>query len=209
VLPLDTWLLFCLACVALVATPGPSIVYLVSRTLAQGRAAGFVSLCGTSSGFALHALAAAFGLSALLAAVPLAYDAVRGLGAAYLAWLAVSTWRMRDDTVPASATTELPAAQLFRQGLLTAVLNPKVALFQLAFFPQFVTPSAGSVLAQSLTLAATQLAIVVAGDSLFVLAAAGVRRWFALRPGWERFSRRSLAGVFGALAARLVWQDRP
>ena len=92
-LPLDTWLLFCLACVALVATPGPSIVYLVSRTLAQGRAAGFVSLAGTSSGFAFHALAAAFGLSALLAAVPLAYEVVRWLGAAYLAWLAVATWR--------------------------------------------------------------------------------------------------------------------
>src|SRR6185295_17823570 len=99
-LPTDTWLLFCLACVALVATPGPSILYLVSRTLAQGRAAGFVSLCGTSTGFAVHALAAAFGLSALLAAVPLAYHAVRWLGAAYLAWLAVATWRTRDDTAP-------------------------------------------------------------------------------------------------------------
>jgi len=209
VLSLDTWLLFCLACVALVATPGPSIVYLVSRTLAQGRVAGFVSLCGTSTGFTFHAVAAAFGLSALLAAVPLAYDAVRWLGAAYLAWLAVATWRTRDDNAPDAVRADLPAVQLFRQGLLTALLNPKVALFQLAFFPQFVTPANGSVLMQSLLLAATQLAIVVAGDSLFVLAAAGVRRWFSLRPGWGRWSRRALAGVFGALAARLVWQDRP
>ena len=99
-LSLGTWLVFCLACIALVATPGPSIVYLVSRTLAQGRAAGFVSLFGTSSGFAVHALAAAFGLSALLAAVPVAYDAVRWLGAAYLAWLAVATWRTRNDAAP-------------------------------------------------------------------------------------------------------------
>jgi threonine/homoserine/homoserine lactone efflux protein len=209
VVPLDTWLLFCVACVALVATPGPSIVYLVSRTLAQGRQAGLVSLCGTSSGFALHALAAAFGLSALLAAVPLAYEAVRWLGAAYLAWLAVATWRTRDAAVEGIAPAALPAAQLFRQGLLTAVLNPKVALFQLAFFPQFVTPANGSVLAQSLVLAATQVAIVVSGDSLFVFAAGSVRRWFSLRPGWGRWSRRALAGVFGALAARLVWQDRP
>jgi threonine/homoserine/homoserine lactone efflux protein len=209
VLPLDTWLLFCLACVALVATPGPSIVYLVSRTLAQGRAAGFVSLFGTSSGFALHALAAAFGLSALLAAVPLAYEVVRWLGAAYLAWLAVATWRARNDAVPEGPAEEVPTAQLFRQGLLTAVLNPKVALFQLAFFPQFVTPEHGGVLAQSLALAATQVAIVASGDSLFVLAAARVRRWFSFRPGWGRWSRRALAGVFGALAARLVWQDRP
>jgi threonine/homoserine/homoserine lactone efflux protein len=207
-LPIDTWLLFFVACVALVATPGPSLVYLVSRTLAQGRAAGFVSLAGTSSGFALHALAAAFGLSALLAAVPLAYELVRWLGAAYLAWLALVTWRMRDAAAVQAAPERLPAAQLFRQGLLTAILNPKVALFQLAFFPQFVAPAQGSVLAQSLSLAVTQLVIVVAGDSLFVLAAVSVRGWFAGRGGWERGSRRALAVVFGALAFRLAWQER-
>ena len=208
-LPTDTWLLFCLACVALVATPGPSILYLVSRTLAQGRAAGFVSLAGTSSGFALHALAAAFGLSALLAAVPLAYEIVRWLGAAYLGWLAIATWRTRDVATTDAAPVALPAAQLFRQGLLTAILNPKVALFQLAFFPQFVAPAHGSVLTQSLLLALTQFVIVVAGDSLFVLAAASVRRWFAGRAGWGRWSRRALAVVFGALALRLAWQERP
>src|SRR5262245_61733367 len=108
-LPLDTWLLFCLACVALVATPGPSILYLVSRTLAQGRAAGFVSLAGTSSGFALHALAAAFGLSALLATVPLAYEIVRWLGAAYLAWLAIVTWRGNDKGPTEAAAQAAPA----------------------------------------------------------------------------------------------------
>ena len=208
-LPIDTWLLFCVACLALVATPGPSILYLVSRTLAQGRAAGFVSLAGTSSGFALHALAAAFGLSALVAAVPLAYEVVRWLGAAYLAWLAFVTWRTRDAVATQAAAQRLPAAQLFRQGLLTAILNPKVALFQLAFFPQFVTPAQGSVLTQSLLLALTQLVIVVAGDSLFVLGAATVRGWFARRAGWGRWSRRALAVVFGALALRLAWQERP
>ena len=208
-LSLDTWLLFCLACVVLVATPGPSVLYLVSRTLAQGRAAGFVSLAGTSSGFALHALAAAFGLSALLAAVPLAYEIVRWLGAAYLGWLAIATWRTRDVATTDAAPVALPAAQLFRQGLLTAILNPKVALFQLAFFPQFVAPAHGSVLTQSLLLALTQFVIVVAGDSLFVLAAASVRRWFAGRAGWGRWSRRALAVVFGALALRLAWQERP
>lgn len=207
-LPIDTWLLFCLACVALVATPGPSILYLVSRTLAQGRAAGLVSLAGTSSGFALHALAAAFGLSALLAAVPLAYEIVRWLGAAYLAWLAVVTWRAPDAAAAEGAPAPLPSVQLFRQGLLTAILNPKVALFQLAFFPQFVTPAQGSVLAQSLLLAVTQLVIVVAGDSLFVLGAATMRGWFVGRAGWGRVSRRALAVVFGALAFRLAWQER-
>jgi threonine/homoserine/homoserine lactone efflux protein len=208
VIPLDTWLFFCLACIVLAITPGPSIVYLVSRTLAQGRAAGLRSLIGTSMGFAIHALAAAFGLSALLAAVPIAFEVVRWAGAAYLAWLAVATWRAGDDALPAPGDVRLPAGKLIREGLLTALLNPKVALFQLALFPQFVTPAQGSVLAQSLVLAATQLAIVVASDSMFVFFAAGVRRWFGERPEWARFSRRALAGVFAGLAARLAWQDR-
>src|SRR5512144_684886 len=207
-LPLDTWLLFCVACVALVATPGPSALYLVSRTLVQGRAAGLASLAGTSAGFACHALAAAFGLSALIAAVPVAYDIVRWAGAAYLAWLAVATWRARNRSASDRAPSPMPRAQLFRQGMMTALLNPKVAVFQLALFPQFVTPEAGSVLAQSLVLAATQLAIVVAGDSLYVLAAARVARSFKARPQWARWSRRALAGVFGALAVRLAWEER-
>jgi len=105
VIPLATWLLFVLAVIALVATPGPNVLYLVSRTLAQGRAAGFVSLAGTSSGFLLHALAAAFGLSALLAAVPVAYDTIRIAGAMYLAWLAWTTWRAQDAVAVAGTTS--------------------------------------------------------------------------------------------------------
>jgi len=207
-LPLDTWLLFCVACVALVATPGPSALYLVSRTLAQGRAAGLASLAGTSTGFAGHALAAACGLSALIAAVPIAYDLVRWTGAAYLAGLAIVTWRSRNGAAADRAPPPMPPAQLFRQGMLTALLNPKVAVFQLALFPQFVTPEAGTVLAQSLALAATQLVIVVAGDSLYVIAAARIARSFTARPQWTRWSRRALAGVFGALAVRLAWEER-
>jgi threonine/homoserine/homoserine lactone efflux protein len=207
-LPLDTWLLFCLACVALAATPGPNMLFLVSRTLAQGRAAGFVSLAGTSAGFALHALAAALGLSALLAAVPLAYDVVRYAGAVYLAWLAIATWRASGADDASVAAPRAAPFQMFRQGLFTSVLNPKVAVFQLALFPQFVDPARGSVLLQSLALALTQLVIVVAGDSICVAAATGARRWFATRPSWGRWSKRALAGVFAALAARLAVQSR-
>jgi threonine/homoserine/homoserine lactone efflux protein len=167
-----------------------------------------VSLAGTSTGFACHGLAAAFGLSALLAAVPFAYDAVRVAGAVYLAWLAWTTWRSSEIPVPGVAPARASARQMYRQGVLTAVLNPKVALFQLALFPQFVAPEHGSVLAQSLVLAATQLAIAVTGDSIYVLAAARVRRWFSARPGWGRWSKRALAGVFAALAARLALEER-
>jgi threonine/homoserine/homoserine lactone efflux protein len=208
VIPLETWLLFCVACVALAATPGPNMLFLVTRTLAQGRAAGFVSLAGTSTGFALHAVAAALGLSALLAAVPVAYDIVRFAGAIYLAWLAIVTWRASGATDASAPARRAEAGQMYRQGLLTSVLNPKLAVFQLALFPQFIDPSRGSVLAQGLVLALTQFVIVVAGDSVCVFAATGARRWFARRPGWSRWSKRALAGVFAALAARLAIQSR-
>ena len=207
-IPLNTWLLFCVACVALAATPGPNMLFLVTRTLAQGRAAGFVSLAGTSTGFAIHAIAAALGLSALLAAVPIAYDVVRFAGAIYLGWLAIATWRASgaiDASVPAR---HAEAGQMYRQGLLTSVLNPKLAVFQLALFPQFIDPAHGGVLVQGLLLALTQFVIVVAGDSVCVFAATGARRWFARRPGWSRWSKRALAGVFGALAARLAVESR-
>jgi threonine/homoserine/homoserine lactone efflux protein len=204
---LDTWLLFCAACVALAATPGPNMLLLVSRTIAQGRAAGFVSLAGTSTGFALHAVAAALGLSALLAAVPLAYDVVRFAGAVYLAWLAVVTWRSTDAPAQARAL-RIARSRMYRQGLVTSALNPKLAVFQLALFPQFLDPSRGHLLAQSLILAATQLVIVVAGDSLCVALASRARRWFAARPRWDRWSKRALAGVFAGLAARLAVESR-
>jgi threonine/homoserine/homoserine lactone efflux protein len=208
VVPFDTWLLFLVASIALVATPGPNVLYLVTRTLSQGRAAGFVSLAGTTSGFLFHVLAAALGLSALLHAVPYAYDTIRIAGALYLAWLAWSTWRAPDIVPAGGCALRAPVATLYRDGVVTAILNPKVAMFQLALFPQFVDPAHGSVLAQSLVLGATQVAVHIAGDSMFVLAASGVRRWVAQRPSWTVWSKRLLASVFAALAARLALDDR-
>lgn len=205
--PLATWLVFVVACVALVATPGPNLLYLVSRTLVQGRGAGLVSLAGTSTGSLLHILAAAFGLSALLAAVPYAYDTIRIAGAVYLAWLAWTTWRAPDPQAVVGTPAQVPATKLYRDGVLTAILNPKVAIFQLALFPQFVDPSRGSVLVQSLILGATQIVIYVLGDAIFVFTASGMRRWFASRPRWNAWSKRVLASVFAALAARLAVDD--
>ncbi len=205
--PLATWLLFCVACAALAATPGPNLLYLVSRALVQGRAAGLVSLAGTESGLAVHVVAAALGLSALLATVPAAYDAVRWAGAAYLGWLAWQTWRAPAATAT-TAPRPAPMWRLYRDGVVTGVLNPKVALFQLALFPQFVDPAQGSVLAQSLVLGVTELVIVFAFDASCVLAAAGVRAWLDARPGFSRGSKRVLAGVFAALALRLALDER-
>jgi threonine/homoserine/homoserine lactone efflux protein len=206
-IPLDTWPLFVLACVALAATPGPNQLYLVSRTLALGRGAGLVSLAGTASGLAFHIAAAALGLSAVLAAVPAAYDTLRLAGAGYLLFLAWQAWRAADAS---AVGVPLPAARgtLFRDGALIGILNPKVALFQLAFFPQFVDPAHGSVLLQGTMLGVTQLAVVVAYDAMLIVAVGRLRSFVGARPAWARAMRRLLACVFAGLAARLLLDER-
>ena len=210
---LDNVLLFVLASVLLVLTPGPNLLYLVSRTLAQGRAAGLVSMAGTTTGFVVHILAAALGLSAVFAAVPVAYDALRWAGAAYLLWLAWDSVRAPAEGTAGGifAPRRLPdavPAQLFRMGLLTSILNPKVALFYLALFPQFVEPARGSVFAQSLVLGLVQIVIALFGDTLFILAAARVSRWLGTRPVWASAQRWLLASVFAGIAAKLAFDGR-
>ena len=207
---LDNLWLFVVACVLLVLTPGPNLLYLVSRTLCQGRAAGLVSLAGTTTGFLAHVFAAALGLSAVFVAVPVLYDIVRWAGAAYLLWLAWDAVRPQ-GAGGLFARRDLPAVApwtLFRTGLFTSILNPKVALFYLALFPQFVDPARGSVLGQSLFLGALQIAIAVVGDFLFVLAAARVARWLAERPTWAAVQRWVLGGVFAAIAVKLALDSR-
>ena len=210
---LDNFLLFAAASVLLVLTPGPNLLYLISRTLCQGRRAGLVSLAGTATGFVFHIVAAALGLSAVLVAVPAAYDAVRWAGAAYLLWLAWDAVRPQPEAgtgglfAPARLPDAAPA-RLFRMGLLTSILNPKVALFYLALFPQFVAPAQGSVLLQSLVLGATQIVIAVAGDLLFVFSAAAVARWLAERPAWALAQRWVQGGVFAGIAVKLALDER-
>jgi threonine/homoserine/homoserine lactone efflux protein len=209
-IPLDSLALYAVACVLLVLTPGPNLMYLISRTLCQGSAAGIVSLAGTTSGLLFYALAAALGLTAVFVAVPVLFDVVRWAGAAYLLWLAWDAVRPRGsgglfarrDLAPVAPAT------LFRTGMLTSILNPKIALFYLALFPQFVDPARGSVLQQSLVLAAVQIVIAGIGDLLFVLAAARVARWLAERPAWVTAQRWVLGGVFGAIAVKLALDSR-
>jgi len=209
----DNFLLFALASVLLVLTPGPNLLYLISRTLCQGRAAGLVSLAGTTTGFVVHILAAALGLSAVFVAVPVAYDAVRWAGAGYLLWLAWDAVRPQAAAgagglfAPSPLTPAAPGC-LFRMGLLTSILNPKVALFYLALFPQFVEPARGSVLLQSLVLGATQIVIAIAGDLAFVFSAAAVARWLGERPAWALAQRWVLGTVFAGIAVKLALDER-
>ena len=141
----ETVLLFLAAALALNLTPGPDMLYVAARSGAEGRSAGVVSALGIAVGCLVHTGALALGLAGILAAVPAAYDIVRFLGAAYLVWLGV---RMLRRPEPLGGMDEIEPARLgaiFRQGVVTNVLNPKVALFFLAFLPQFVTPARDAV----------------------------------------------------------------
>jgi threonine/homoserine/homoserine lactone efflux protein len=202
--------LFTLASVLLALTPGPNLLYLVSRTLCQGRTAGLVSLAGTTSGFLFYAVSAALGLTVVFIAVPVLYDAVRWAGAAYLLWLAWDAVRPHGGG-GLFARRDLPPVQpavLFRTGVVTSILNPKVALFYVALFPQFVDPSRGSVLGQSLLLAAIQIVVDAFIDCLFVLGAAQIAAWLAQRPVWMKAQRWVLGGVFAGIALKLAFDTR-
>jgi len=206
---LDNLALFAVASVLLALTPGPNLLYLVSRTICQGRRAGVVSLAGTSLGFVFHVLAAALGLSAIFLAVPLLYDLLRYAGAAYLLWLAWGAVRQRGTTLFAPRSLpEESAGRLFRVGLLTSILNPKIALFYLALLPQFVDASRANVFAQSVVFGLVQIAIGIASDLCFVLAAARIAAWLARRPLWSAMQRWILGGVFAGIALKLAFESR-
>src|ERR1700688_3087549 len=163
---------FALVSLGLVLTPGPNMIYLISRSLAQGSAAGMVSLGGVALGFVFYMLCAAFGITALLFAVPYAYDALRLGGALYLLWLA---WQvLKPNGRSPFQVRELPVdgpRKLFAMGFVTNLLNPKIAMLYLALLPQFIDPAQGSALTQSLALGFTQIVISVSVNAMIALAA--------------------------------------
>jgi threonine/homoserine/homoserine lactone efflux protein len=197
--------LFTLTALLLVLTPGPNMIYCVSRALSQGRAAGLVSLAGVLLGFVAHLAAATLGLTALLTAVPFAFDALRIAGAAYLLWLAWDALRPGGSSPFVARQLPIDApGRLFRMGLLTNLLNPKVAIFYLSFFPQFLHPERGSVLLQSLQLGAVQIAVSGTVNALLVLGAARIALFLARSRGWLRAQRYVMGTVLGALAVRMA-----
>lgn len=204
-----TLALFALACLALTATPGPDMLLIASRSLSQGRASGFATLAGIQAGTYCHALAAALGLSQLFLVVPVAYDVVRYAGAAYLLYLAWQTLRSAGPVAgPTNGTRRYPLATVFRQGLLTNLLNPKMALFVLALFPQFIDPNAGSIAVQIMVLATLLNAIGILVNGAVILMASGLRGLFAAPRRLGRLPQYFLATVFVGLAARLALDHR-
>ena len=200
---------FTVAALLLVLTPGPNMIYCVSRALCQGRGAGLISLSGVLLGFVVHLMAAALGLTALLIAVPFAFDAIRLAGATYLLWLAWQAVKP-NGTAPFEARL-LPhdrPARLFSMGFVTNLLYPKVAMFYLSFFPQFLHPDRGSVLLQSLALGAVQILISGAINAMLVLGAAGITAFLSQSRGWLLAQRYLMGSVLGALAVRIALTER-
>lgn len=168
------FLLFFVAALLLAITPGPGIFYVLARSLAGGRREGILSSFGTFVGGLFHVLAAALGVSAILAASAVAFHTVKYAGAAYLVWLGIRMIRTRNAEMAVSASQ--PSQGAFRQGILTEVLNPKTALFFLSFIPQFIAPERSHVFLQFVVLGALSVLLNTAADLLVVFLAAPLER---------------------------------
>jgi threonine/homoserine/homoserine lactone efflux protein len=206
---LASLLAFAAVALGMVLTPGPNMIYLVSRSICQGRLAGLISLAGVALGFIAYMLLAAFGITALLFAIPYAYDALRLAGAAYLGWLAWNA--LRPGGVSPFQVRMLPAdspRRLFLMGLLTNLLNPKIAMLYLSLLPQFIDPQRGSVLVQSLLLGTSQIFVSLTVNAVIVITAAAVASFLAGRPLWLCVQRWLMGTVLAGLAVRMACDTR-
>lgn len=205
----ETLLIFAALSLGLAVTPGPNMLYLVSRALAQGTSAGMISLIGCQAGSLAIMLAAAAGITAALMAIPYAWDALRLGGAAYLAFLA---WQcVKPGGQPLFAPRKLPqepTARLFGVGFATAALNPKVALFYMAVLPPFLDPERGSLLAQAVILGLTQIVVGTLWDAVLVWSAAGTAKFLSTKLGWMVAQRWVLGAALGLIAVKLATESR-
>jgi threonine/homoserine/homoserine lactone efflux protein len=188
--------LFVVAALVLLLTPGPAVLYIVARSLEQGRLAGLVSALGVHVGTLAHVAAAALGLSALLVSSALAFNAVKYLGALYLVYLGIRKLLGRDQAAEGRALAPRSLRRLFAQGAVVNVLNPKTALFFLAFLPQFVDVSKGAVGVQILVLGLIFVALGVVSDGLYAVAAGTAGAWLKREGRLLRAERYVSGSVF-------------
>ncbi|MBW8788368.1 LysE family translocator [Rhizobium laguerreae] len=203
------WFAFLSAAVLLNLSPGPDIAFILGHTMRSGKRAGFSALFGVWSGACLHVLMAALGLSAILAASAVAFSTVKWIGAAYLVWLGIQALRSGGgDGLIKAVGERLPVARIYRQGILVSLLNPKVAIFFLAFLPQFVVEGAGPAWAQLLLHGG--LIIVVAAFIEPPLVLLGGRLADAIRHNQKigLWLDRGLGALFLALGVRLALSSR-
>ncbi|GAA0944549.1 LysE family translocator [Nonomuraea longicatena] len=192
----------------MVLSPGPNMMYLVSRSIGQGRRAGVISLAGVVVGFLVYLLATNLGLAVLLAAFPQILTAIRLAGAAYLLWLAWKTVKPGGASV--FTVQEVPhdaPGRLFGMGLMTNLLNPKIAILYISVIPQFVALDKGNVLLQGIVLGGLQIAVATTVNLSIVLIAGGVAGFLAARPFWLRVQRVVMGGMLGVLAVMLVFDN--
>lgn len=199
------WFVFLSAVVVLNLSPGPDMVYIMSRTVAHGRSAGFGATLGVCAGALFHVTTAAFGLAAVLVASPVAFSAIKYLGAAYLVYLGVQAFRSKgtlfsmDDDGMASLTFY----QAFKQGVLVDILNPKVSLFFLAFLPQFVRPDLGHVPAQTFGLGVLVILMSIPIECSFVLVADRLSGFLRCNSSYSLLLDRLLGIIFVVLGLNL------
>ena len=205
---LHSLLIFIGAGLLLNLAPGPDELYIVARSISQGRAAGVVSALGIGAGCLFHVVAAACGLSALMLALPMAYDVVRYAGAAYLVWLGVRALVSKGGAMEVKTMERTPLWVIFRQGVITNGLNPKVAIFFLAFLPQFADPANGPIAAQMLGLGLIfdfNGTLVCLG---YALVASQFGDWLKSRYDLSTWINRVTGGLFIALGLRLALLER-
>ena len=206
---ITTLIAFGLVAFGLAATPGPNMIYLISRSLSQGPRAGLVSLIGVGIGFIIYMLLAAFGITAIVVAVPYAYDALRLAGAGYLLYLAWQT--LKPGGRSPFQVRELPQdspRKLVLMGLMTNLLNPKAAMLYLALLPQFVDPTRGSVLTQSIVLGSMQIVISMVMNGIIAVTAGSISSFLARSPRWLLVQRWLMGTVLTGLAVNMLRESR-
>ncbi|MFE4970664.1 LysE family translocator [Kitasatospora sp. NPDC056651] len=186
-------------------SPGPNMIYLVSRSIAQGRRAGLISLIGVAAGFLVYLVAVTAGVAAVFSVVPVLYTAIKLAGAGYLLWLAWKAVKPGGEAV--FAPQQLPPdppRRLFTMGFLTCLLNPKIAIMYISLLPQFVAPERGHIAVQSLVLGLVQIAIGVTVNGLIALSAGSIAAFLNRRPGWLRIQRYVMGTVLAGLAVHIA-----
>jgi threonine/homoserine/homoserine lactone efflux protein len=196
----STMIVVAMASLALVVVPGPAVIYILTRSVSQGRSAGLVSAVGVNLGSSVHVLAAVAGLTVLLASSAVAYSTVKWAGVGYLAWIGIRTLMKNDADFARPQLEQTALRKIFIQGVLVNMLNPKVAIFFLAFLPQFVDADASNATLQTLVLGMTLVTIGLITDSLYALAGGSVGDVLRRRPTFARTTRIVSGSIYIALA---------
>ena len=200
-------LLFVLGSLALAAMPGPSVLYIVARGINQGRIAALVSVLGIASGDLVHITAAALGISALLLSSALAFSVVKYLGAAYLIYLGIHKLYDRKVADPTQMVKRESLRRIFLQGFVVNALNPKAALFFIAFLPQFVNPARGAVLFQIIFLGVLFTLVASTSDSVYALVSGTIGRWLKQNPRLLKTQRYVTGGTYIGLGVATAFSS--